>query len=151
MGGNRDQQRWADLHVRALNEVLFGGNSIEPYEQGKNYWIVGTINATEYELGTYSVLADTASLQPIRKVRKKMIMQMCEALGVPAIAIENARLPDCLCGRDELAADNIDLVDDILDHNLTDDYDPALVAQLCNYIKARKLENDWKSRRPYLL
>jgi len=156
LGGNQDQQRWADLHLRALNHVEqdADGNVIEikPYETGKNFWVAGTINATEFALGTYNIAAKSVSIQPIQTFWKSEIIELCQIFGVPDVAIQAAQLPDCLCGRDELAASNIKLIDDILRFRLDAvQHDPVLIERLFEYIRSRKAQNDFKSRTPYVI
>ncbi len=154
-GGNQDPQRWADLHLRSLNHIEYveNGNSQQiPLGKGENWWVVGTLNATEFALGTYSNLADSASIMPLRKVWKSAVMEMCEAQGVPAIAIENARLPDCICGRDELAAANIELIDGILRYKAVVTLENlGLFNELFEYVGMRKAQNGFKDRIPYQL
>jgi NH3-dependent NAD+ synthetase len=155
LGGNHDQQRWADLNLRALNEIATdadGRTIVRSLPEGRNYWVAGCTNATEQELGKFSTMSRGVSLMPIIKVRKSKVLAMCVALGVPAIAIENAKLPDCLCGRDELAAQNIGLIDDILDHRLrVADHDPVLVDKMLAYVRDLIRDNGFKHRTPYLL
>lgn len=155
LGGNYDQQRWADLNLRALNEVstsAAGRTVVRSLPEGRNYWVAGCTNATEQELGKFSTMSRGVSLMPIIKVRKSKVLAMCVALGVPAIAIENAKLPDCLCGRDELAAQNIELIDDILDHRLrVEDHDPVLIDKMLAYVRDLIRDNGFKHRTPYLL
>ncbi len=136
-GGNQDPQRWADLHSIALEE---------------NYWVCGTMTATEWELGTYSMSANCVSLQPIRSLWKTDVMDICSELEVPAIAIENAQLPDCLCGRAELAAQNITLVDDILRNKIDfSKHSLETIMQVQDYIQSTKSDNSFKKRVPYIV
>ncbi len=154
LGGNQDPQRWADLNLRSLNAVthLDGRVIITPLEIGHNYWVVNTINATEHELGTYAVASKIASIAPIRSLWKTEILQLCKAFGVPKKAIDYARLPDCLCGRAELAAENIELIDDILRFRLDPTaHDPELLRKLFEFIKSEKDYNGFKIRTPFLI
>lgn len=156
LGGNQDQQRWADLHLRALNEVDWtpeGGTTVRSLDPGRNFWTVGTINATEMYLGKYAILANSTSVQVIRNVWKSEIMLACEQLGFPDIVSEMAQIPDCLCGRDELAAQNIRMIDDIIRHRVEAtafDFDPELYQTLVNYVRDTKAENDFKLRTPFI-
>jgi hypothetical protein len=154
-GGNHDQLRWADLHMRALNEVsanACGDAVLVPLEHGRNYWVVGCQNLTEQELGKYSAMSEKVSVAPIRKVWKSKVIEMCEALDVPAIAVEYSRLPDCLCGRDDIAANNIELIDAILTHRFkVAEHDPALLDMMLAYVRDLKRDNGFKQRTPYLL
>lgn len=150
LGGNRDQQRWADLSLRSLNEVIW--DEVTPLEPGKNYWVVNTINATEWELGSYSNSSRLASLSPIRSIWKSEVLEICSALEVPSIALEYARLPDCLCGRAELAASNIELIDDILRMRLDPTkHDPELLKQLFSFIAEEKKYNGFKQRGTFVV
>jgi len=105
-----DYMRWASLFRRALN----GADARDALEPGSNYWVVGTRNATEDVLGTYSVLSTPVSVQPIIQLWKSDVLTLCRHLGVPQIAIDNSRQVDCDCGRFDLAADHIEDVDDII-------------------------------------
>jgi NH3-dependent NAD+ synthetase len=135
-GGNYDQYRWGDIHYRALNSV-------------GRYWIANTTNATEKALGTFGIMANSASISPIISLYKSEILQLCEIWNVPQEAIQRSRLPDCLCGRDEFAAENIDLIDEVLRNNLTKDYPADVLRKAMDYIRDTKRANDFKNRTPY--
>jgi NH3-dependent NAD+ synthetase len=154
LGGNQDQQRWADIHLRALHEINVdddGNTKIERRAHGETYWIVGTINATERLLGKYSLISDSASIQLLHTLYKSDIMKICEVLAVPERIMENARLPDCACGREEIAAENIELIDDLLRHkgNIETYPDKHLLQQCWEYIQLCKQEYGHKVRIPY--
>ena len=155
LGGNQDQQRWADIHLRALNIIQYDGAGdriIRARDPGENYWTLGSINATEKFLGNYSMMANCVSVHPILAVYKNMVLKICEAIGVPDIAIEMSKTPDCLCGRDELAANNIDIIDEIITFKIDPtQYDPDLLARLYQYVKEKKASNDFKMRVPFLV
>lgn len=150
-----DHYRWSDLGTRALNrldEKPDGSIKEMPLEPGENYWVAGTLNATEFALGTYSNFAAAASIMPLRKVWKSAIMEMCAAQGVPQIALDNARLPDCICGRMELAAANIEMIDGILRYDVVVTQENfQLFNQLFAYVGTCKRDNGFKERIPYLL
>lgn len=167
LGGNQDQQRWADLHLRALNEVDYKGNlknqqenldgsarvpiyDIHPRPHDKRYWIAGAMNATEDALGKYSILANSVSIQPVRSLWKSEILTISQDIGVPQGIIEDSRIPDCACGRDEIAAENIELLDGILRSTYDPtEHDPALVKKLLEYIQINKTDNGFRQRIPY--
>lgn len=154
LGGNQDPQRWADLQLRSLNTVSKSqsGVTITPLSEDERYWVAGTINATEHALGKHSVLANAVSMQPIRSLWKSDVMRACEYLEVPQEIIENARLPDCLCGRDEIAAQHIELIDDILRYNFDPrEHDPDLMITLMGWIADRKREGGFRQRIPYIV
>lgn len=155
LGGNFDPQRWADMHLRALNVVgmdAFGRAKITAREPGENFWIVGTMNATEKALGTYTALAKGVSVQPVTAFSKSEILELCRIFEVPPIAEEYARIPDCFCGRDELAAQNIELIDALLANRVDmTQHDPGLVTKLIDYIRETKNLNGFKERTPYIV
>ncbi len=105
-----DHQRWATLFERSLS----GADSTQPLTEGQNYWIAGTRNATEQALGTYSNISGGVSLQPLVHLWKSEVLQLCEYLSVPKIAMERSRQVDCDCGRFDLAAEHITEVDHLL-------------------------------------
>ncbi len=151
LGGNHDPQRWADLHLRALNAVLTE-DLVRPLPPGENYWVAGTVNATEQALGTYTLLAGACSIQPIRSLWKTDVLELCAALQMPASVLEGARMPDCLCGRDELAAQNIELIDLIVrDKIRPSEHDPALLDQLYAWVEATRRANGFRQRTPYVV
>lgn len=134
---NEDEDRWLLLTRMAHNE---------------NYWIASAVNCTEKNLGTYSIVNKSASIWPIGNVWKTDVMEYCNLLGVPKIVIDKARLPDCLCGRDELAAQNLELIDKILQHKVDPtEYEPKLLKQMIEYVKDTKDLYGFKDRTPYLV
>lgn len=152
LGGNEDQQRWADLHTRALHHIDGEDGKRIARLQEDTYWVVGTINATEKALGKYSIMATAVSVQPLMTLYKSAIIDICLELGVPDIAIRYSRLPDCLCGRDELAAENIETIDDILTSRIDPTkHDPDLLARLFRYVRENLEDNGFKARIPYVI
>lgn len=133
--GSADQYRWAGLHEYALN---FG-----------RFWLASTVNATEQQLGTFEILANSASIKPIVSLFKSEVLQVCEEYGVPKELINASRVPDCACGRDEFAAENIELIDECLRNNLSKDYPGDLLKKAMDYIRDTKRANDFKTRTPY--
>ncbi len=102
-----DHQRWASL----MRSALSGASRTEMLDAANCYWVVGTRNATEQALGTYSNISGAVSLQPLICLYKSDILKICAGLGVPQLAIDKSRQVDCDCGRYDLAADHIDEVD----------------------------------------
>ena len=102
-----DYQRWASL----MRSSLSGAARTEMLDAANCYWVVGTRNATEQALGTYSNISGAVSVQPIINLYKSDILKICAGLGVPQLAIDKSRQVDCDCGRYDLAADHIDEVD----------------------------------------
>lgn len=154
LGGNQDPQRWADLHLRSNMAVSMdadGAKRFSPLPEGGNYWVAGTINASEHALGRHTLLAAAVSIQPIRSMWKTDVLAICESQGVPAVATENARIPDCLCGRDEIAAENIDLIDDLLRYTARpEEHDPTTFSAMMDWVADQKRTNGFRSRVPYL-
>jgi len=105
-----DYQRWSSL----LRSSLGGAIRTEMPVPGTSYWVVGTRNATEEVLFTYSNISKAVSLQPIRHLWKSEVLKICAALDVPDFALAQSRQVDCDCGRFDIAADNIDEVDAVL-------------------------------------
>ena len=107
---NDDYQRWAALFRSSLNGI----SRTEMLTPEQGFWVAGTRNATEEALGTYSNISGAVSLQPIVGLWKSEVLKICQALGVPSLAIDKSRQVDCDCGRYDLAADHIEEVDFIL-------------------------------------
>ena len=105
-----DYQRWAAMMARALQ----GADPRQPLQTGGTYWLVGTHNATERELMTYSNISSAVSMQPLVHLWKSEVLLICRWLGVPEAAIERSRQADCDCGRFDTAAANIEMVDALL-------------------------------------
>lgn len=134
--GNHDQYRWAEMHYRAAE---------------RGYWVASTMNATEKFLGTYSIMNKSASIAPIQSLYKSEIIELCKEYNVPQRLIDLSQIPDCACGRDEFAAENIELIDNVIRNRFTDDMDIALVAKAAAYIRDAKSDNDFKNRTPYMV
>ncbi len=154
LGGNQDQQRWADIHLRALNTITYDGNggtrAIRALDAGQNYWVVGCTNATEKALGKYSIMAKSVSFEPIASLWKSEVIELCRQFNVPEIAIEMSELPDCLCGREEIAALNIKLIDEIITYKIDPlKYPPELLSEVYAYIDETRSANAFKNRVPF--
>lgn len=147
---NLDPDRWADMMVRSTHHFEEEhGWVVSPKEE--TFWVAGTMNATEKELSKYSQMQKVTSIQPIQTFWKSEILELCDVLGVPKIASNNSRIPDCLCGRDELAAENIELIDKLLRFQPVQDESPELVAKLTEWIRTTKRDNGFRIRTPYNL
>ncbi len=105
-----DRMRWASLFRRGR----YGGSAVEPLLIGQTFWAVGTRNATEQELGSYSNISGAVSVQPIIHLWKSEVLKICSYLNVPQIAVGKSREADCECGRADLSAKYIEEVDAIL-------------------------------------
>lgn len=135
-----DKARWADLFLRASSSE----------EEGKTFWVSGTMNATEKALGKYCILQKAVSLQPISTLYKSDVLELCAELGVPAIAIQNSQVPDCMCGREEFAAENIRLIDDVLRSKIDGKgYTLDQLERAHKYVRECRDLYDFKKRTPY--
>lgn len=140
VNGNYDQYRWADLHWRAVNSY-----------NADRYWVAGTVNATEKLLGTYSIMSKSSSIDPIASLYKSEVIELCEHFEVPQKIIKSSMVPDCICGRDEFAAENIRLIDDVIRNNLSQSYSQEQIRKAFDYISATKNDNGFKNRTPYIV
>lgn len=102
-----DYQRWAAL----MRSALSGAARTEMLDAANCYWVVGTRNATEQALGTYSNISAAVSVQPLIGLYKSQVLALCADVGVPQMAIDQSRQVDCDCGRYDLAADHVEEVD----------------------------------------
>ena len=151
--GGSDPLRWADLIQRSLA----GARPTEPLAPEGTYWVVGTRNATEDALLTYSNASSAVSLQPLMRLWKSEVLQICTHLGVPSIAIERSRQMDCDCGRFELAASHIDEVDAILMARaglldpayLVRHVEASLLGELEDFVSQQLIEAAFKREIPY--
>lgn len=149
-----DHARWAKLFAISLA----GASKTEMLDGTQNYWVVGTRNATEEVLGTYSNLSMAASLQPIIRLWKSDVLRICRLLGVPEVAVSQSRQVDCDCGRFDLAANHIEEVDVLLRRRtgraLASDADVQLAAELEGrlnaFIDEQVAASDFKRQIPYM-
>lgn len=137
-----DHARWAELFRISIED---GG------------WVAAPINWTEKLLGNYSSLAKAASVWPIAHIAKSDVLEICRELGVPQIALDNARQADCDCGRDDLAASHIREIDLILEYALgsvAEDKIRSSVAatvlpDLSKYVSDCLTKQGFKAETPY--
>jgi NH3-dependent NAD+ synthetase len=149
-----DYQRWASLFRSSLS----GASRTEMLDGGNHYWVVGTRNATEEALGTYSNISGAVSLQPLVNLWKSDVLAICRALGVPQLAIDKSRQVDCDCGRYDLAADHIEEVDAILMARagqlspayLAAHIAPELLARLQAFVDEQLGYGGFKKQIPYI-
>lgn len=148
-----DHARWAKL----FSISLAGTAKTEMLDGTQNYWVVGTRNATEDALGTYSNLSMAASLQPIIRLWKSDVLRLCRLLGVPEVAVSKSRQVDCDCGRFDLAADHIEEVDVLLRRRVRRplasdaavEFTGELEDQLNAFIEEQVAASEFKRRIPY--
>lgn len=128
---------------------------LAPEEQ---YWVSGTRNRTEEKLFRYSNISMMVSLQPLIRLWKSEILQISDYLGVPKLAVEKSCQPDCICGRDQVAASHIRELDLLLmvdagELNLAyvDENIPVqLKRRLVYYVEQQVAEGRFKKNIPYL-
>jgi NH3-dependent NAD+ synthetase len=148
-----DHQRWSALMSRALA----GADPRQPLETAGTYWVVGTHNATERALMTYSNISCAVSVQPLVGLWKSDVLAICHWLGVPEIAIERSRQADCDCGRFDTAAAHIAEVDAILMCRAGDmprswlqaGVEPALLETLEAFVEEQIRYAGFKASIPY--
>ncbi len=151
-----DHVRWADLYRKAISDTP----ATDAFDGDNAYWVVGTRNATEDELGTYSNISKAVSLLPLIRLWKSEILEICEWLGVPTLAIEHSRQADCDCGRYDLAAAHIPEIDAILKRGARYDV-PELAGmrlrtgrevwnRLEDFVDEQKVLSGFKKKIPYV-
>lgn len=147
-----DNKRWGHLFSRAVS-----ANDPRHGLLSEHFFPVGTRNATEQALGTYSQLSKSVSMLPIVDLYKTEVLDICEYLGVPQIAIDKSREIDCDCGRFDTQANHMRELDLFIMHKkgeLTRDYidrnipKPVLAAVMEFYVEERA-NNDYRPRTPY--
>jgi hypothetical protein len=97
---SKDGARWGAIHDKAKEEVNGRGDMLA----GTYYFPVGTRNATEQAIGAYTIITGAVSLFPIIDILKSNVIDICEYLKVPQIAIDKSKEIDCDCGRFEIQA-----------------------------------------------
>jgi NH3-dependent NAD+ synthetase len=148
-----DHARWAALYKASL-----AGSDPRAYlVEGGQCWVVGTRNATEDALGTYSVSSIGASVQPLIRLWKSDVLKICAHLGVPDVALQSSRRIDCDCGRFDIAADHIEEIDAVLKSRaghlqaaMLDHLMPAALRQkIDHFIDEQQRYAGFKKRIPY--
>lgn len=114
------------------------------------YWVLGTRNRTEDELNNYSVASTIASVQPIVRLWKTDILDICEWLEVPQLVIDKSCEEDCICGREELRAKFSKELDWILSGSKErESLNPFLYKKLVKYIEDCRIKGNFKRHIPY--
>lgn len=150
-GFDDDDIRWGRLFSRAVNDTAHN------HSLGNNhYFTVGTRNATEDYLGTYSQISKAVSMQPLVHLYKSEVLQICEALGVPQIALDKSREVDCDCGRFDTAANYLEEVDHYImtrkgeiDKTYIKNWDTETRASVMEYVLEEKERNSFRELTPY--
>lgn len=151
----RDGLRWGALMEWSVTDYPATARKMRlPRE---NYWVVGTRNATEQALGTYSNASTIASVQPITHLWKSEILKISEYLGMPKIAVDKACEVDCVCGRLRLPATHIPEVDALImmrqgllkPEYVEKNIAPELRKPLMAYIESQLASSQFKKQIPY--
>lgn len=151
-GGSDDQIRWGRLFSRAVKDTAAKDSLASNY-----YFTVGTRNATEEHLGTYSQLSTAVSMMPIIDLYKSEVLEICEWLGVPKIAMQKSCEVDCACGRFQVAADYLREVDlwvmqrkGMLSRSYIEQNVPPDVRNtVLEYVIEEESRNKFRKRTPY--
>ncbi len=150
-----DGQRWgALLDWSVVADPATG--QMRPRDQ--SYWVVGTRNATEEALMSYSNVSMAASVQPINALYKSEILKVCDYLNVPDTAMAKSCQVDCACGRFELPALNIKYIDALLmarkgelsSQYIEENISASLRKQLDAFIDSQIKAASFKKQIPYL-
>jgi NH3-dependent NAD+ synthetase len=141
-----DGLRWGTLADRSV--MYMSDRKMRPSDD--KYWILGTRNRTEEELNLYSVASTIASVQPIIRLYKSEILDICEWLEVPQLVINKSCEEDCICGREELRAKFGRELDWMLGRDeRSRTLNPFLKQKLEAYINERLAKGRFKKLIPY--
>lgn len=150
-GHDNDNIRWGRLLARAVSDIGAAQSAA-----GNFYFPIGTRNATEDYLGTYSQISKAVSMQPIVGLYKSEVLQICKYLDVPQVAMTQSRVVDCACGRFDTAAEHLDEVDAFImkeKGELSKDYikgwDRELRARVMEYVLEERERNVFRTQTPY--
>ena len=150
-GYDDDNIRWGRLFSRAVSDTT-GEQDLSH----QHYFPVGTLNATEDFLGTYSQISKAVSLQPLIDLYKSEVLELCRFLNVPEIAIEKSAEIDCACGRYDTAAHYIKEIDAYvmvqkkeLDRRYFDALPQEAKVAVMEYVLEEKERNSFRMRTPY--
>lgn len=150
----QDGLRWGALIDWSVIENTKTRAMRPPDEQ---FWVVGTRNATEEKLFSYSNISAIASVQFLNHLWKSEILEISKYLGAPRIAIDKSCEVDCVCGRLRLPANHIPEVDallmvreGILDENyVLKNIPDELRGPLTFYINSQIESGKFKTQIPY--
>ena len=150
-GYNDDNVRWGRLFSRAVRDTD-NDNSLS----ADHYFTVGTRNATEDFLGTYSQVSKAVSIQPLIHLYKSEVLKLCEYLNVPQIAMDKSRQVDCNCGRFDTAANHLEEVDayimksqGLLSKDYIEKMPSEVKAAIMEYVLEEESRNNFRTVTPY--
>lgn len=148
---NDDNMRWGHLFSRAVRDTAPGADLTNHF-----YFPVGTRNRTEDHLGMYSQISKAVSMMPLIDLYKSEVVQICEYLGVPQIAIDKSKEVDCDCGRFDVQAHHmreLDLVimnrEGLLDKKYLTTIPRDILRDVVNFYVEEKTLNEFRGRTPY--
>lgn len=147
-----DNLRWGNLFSRAIRDVPFGGEMTNQY-----YFPVGSRNATEQYLGSYTQISKAVSMMPIIDLFKSEVIEICEYLGVPQIAIDKSREIDCDCGRFDIPAFHMQELDWVImakkgtlsELFLDGNIEPQLLQDIRSFEMEERALNAFRDKTPY--
>jgi NH3-dependent NAD+ synthetase len=150
-GFDNDHVRWGRLFARAVSDTDHAHSLGDSH-----YFTVGTRNATEDYLGTYSQISKAVSMQPIVHLYKSEVLKICAALDVPQIALDKSREIDCDCGRFDTAANHLEEVDAYImkrQKQLSGEFIKAMPretqASVMEYVLEEEERNKFREQTPY--
>ncbi len=147
-----DNRRWGHLFSRAVRQT-----DARHGMTSQHYFPVGTRNATEEALGTYSQISKAVSMLPIIGLYKTEVLQVCAHLGVPKIAMDKSREIDCDCGRFHVQANHMQALDWYIMHRqgllareyLKQHVAPDVLASVAEFYAEETAQNSYRARTPY--
>ena len=147
-----DNRRWGHLFSRAVRQT-----DARHGMTSQHYFPVGTRNATEEALGTYSQISKAVSMLPIIGIYKTEVLHICAHLGVPQIAIDKSREIDCDCGRFHVQANHMQALDWYIMHRhgllareyLTENIAPDVLVSVAEFYAEEGAQNSYRPRTPY--
>lgn len=146
-----DNKRWGNIFSRAIDDT-----NLNHGLSGNYQLVAGTRNLTEAVLGTYTLISRNPSLQPIEHLYKTQILQICDALGVPQIALDKSREVDCDCGRFDVQAHHLDALDHFimtqrgdLDPAFLDTLDSDILTAVRSFYVEERENNKFREQIPY--
>ncbi len=131
----REEMRWARFLAMSL---------------ARSYWLVGSRNRTEDELGTYSLSSRVATFLPLINSWKSEVQRLCAAVGVPDEIIASSLRADPDCGRPpELAEISFDKVEIFLKNRAAGREPAGLTAEQVRYLDGIRNRNAFKKTLPH--
>lgn len=116
-------------------------------------WLVGTLNRSELVLGNYSNASRAAVVNPLERLWKSEVIELCRYIGVPESVIASSNMIDCDCGRPmELIRHGLHTVDRylmVLEGELHDDAAGDIPVDHRAYIDKLRSTTSFRQEIPY--